>query len=509
MIASLVTGVTLARREARLAERRFAQVREVANTFLFQLYDQVTPLPGSTAVRASIVETARKYLDGLSAEAQGDTQLTLELAAAYVKLGDVQGRTGTSNLGQLDDARRSYQRAIDLYTGLPVTAASSEALRRRLAAVLLAYARLEYNAYHEDVAGAFTRRMLDLLPDRGGEPATRMMRALGIRSMADTLLRQGRTRDGLAALDSTRRILLDLQNSHYDDARVSGEIAATRERLARARVSAGDLDGAASDFLALLRDTPACADDSPSSAACRTLAVRLVWTGDVYAAVDRPNLHDPVKAASLYARAVQIREGLVGLDDRDRQARFDLAASYGKLGDAIWESDPKRALALYDRALETAKALASKEQLEILKDSYLEAISRPLMQLHRFDEARSALREALARATTDATSQYEDRLSEAFVKTMWCRLLRAEGKAVEARQTVDQVIHDVRALQSGHPDSLETITYLSDAYRLLASLTSGAERQEAFRQSAAAWHAWPATVFTRREEQADLEAAGR
>ena len=68
-------------------QRRFAQVRELANTFLFQFYDQVTPLAGSTAVRASIVETARKYLDGLSKEAGSDRDLILELAQAYQRLG--------------------------------------------------------------------------------------------------------------------------------------------------------------------------------------------------------------------------------------------------------------------------------------------------------------------------------------------------------------------------------------------------------------------------------------
>jgi eukaryotic-like serine/threonine-protein kinase len=507
--AALAIGVALALREAHIAERRFAQVRELSNTFLFQFYDQVTPLPGSTAVRASIVETARRYLDGLSQDARGDKALTLELAAAYGRLGDVQGRTGSASLGQLDDARHSYQRAIDLYTGLPVTAASSEDWRRRFAAVLLAYARLEYNAYHENVAETFTRRMLDVLPDRTGEPATRMLRALGVRGLGDVLLRQGHTADALASLESARRTLIDLQASHYNDARLSDEIAITRERLARARVYAGDLDGAAADLQALLRDTPPCPAENPSSPQCRTLAVRLLWTGDVYAAVDRPNLHDPARAASLYEEAVHIRERQAALDDHDRQARFDLAASYGKLGDAVWPSDPKRALNLYDRALGTAKTLASKEQLEILRDSYLQAISRPLADLHRFEEARSALSEVLERGKTDATSQYEDRLSELFAKTMWCRLLRAEGRPDEARPVLDQIIRDLRILQASHPDSLEAMAYLSDAYRLLASITSGAERRDALLKSAAAWHSWPATSFTRREEQHDLAAAGK
>jgi tetratricopeptide (TPR) repeat protein len=229
--------------------------------------------------------------------------------------------------------------------------------------------------------------------------------------------------------------------------------------------------------------------------------------GDVYAAVDRPNLHEPTKAAPFYEHAVRIRERQAALDDHDRQVRFDLAASYGKLGDAVWESDPTRALKLYDRALGTATTLASKEQLEILKDSYLQAISRPLIELGRLAEARRALREVLERGKTDAASQYEDRLSEAFVKAMWCRLLRAEGKISEARQALDQIIQDVGVLHASHPDNMGAVAQLSDAYRLLASITFGAERRDAFQKSAAAWRAWPATSFSRREEQQDLDAA--
>ena len=70
-------------------------------------------------MRASIVETARKYLDGLAKEAGNDKGLVVELAQAYERLGTVQGRTGQASLGQVEQARASFQRAIDLYGRLP------------------------------------------------------------------------------------------------------------------------------------------------------------------------------------------------------------------------------------------------------------------------------------------------------------------------------------------------------------------------------------------------------
>jgi len=48
----------------------------------------------------------------------------------------------------------------------------------------------------------------------------------------------------------------------------------------------------------------------------------------------------------LYERAARIAERLAAVGANDRQARFDVAARYGKLGDVVWKSDPRRALEL-------------------------------------------------------------------------------------------------------------------------------------------------------------------
>jgi hypothetical protein len=40
-------------------------------------------------------------------------------------------------------------------------------------------------------------------------------------------------------------------------------------------------------------------------------------------------------------------------------------------------------------------------------------------------------------------------------------------------------------------------------------MTSGKERRDALLKSAAAWHAWPATSYTKREEEKDLLAANK
>lgn len=508
--ALLLGGITISTIEARRAQRRFGQVRELANNFLFQFYDQVTPLPGSTAVRASIVETARKYLDGLAGEAGNDKGLLFELAQAYQRLGEVQGSQGKASLGQVEEARRSFQRSLDLYARLPVNRVSPAEWRRNAARMLLTWAQMEYAQAHSGAAEALARRAMPLVEGGPSDDQTRLVQVLAERRLAEIRLRSGGPYEAVALLDSAKKILLDLQASGKGGRDLADQIATTRDELARARVRVGDLDEALSSFQELIQSSEPCDENAPPRQPCRSLAVRLSWAADVYGAVDRPNLGQPDKAVPLYQQSIRILERLAAQDAQDRKTRFDLAARYGKLGDVLWRADPQRALELYARALTTTEALVSKEQASLLRDSYLNAISRPLIQLGRKTEARRALTELLRQGSVvSAPQDYEDRLDNLAIRTLWARLLAAEGKREEAQHVLDELIQSGEALRSSHPNDLTAVFVLANCYRELAGITTGEKRRRALLQSAAGWHSWPATSFTRREEQRDLAAASR
>jgi len=509
VVAALAVGLGTSLHEARIAERRFAQVRELANTFLFQFYDQVTPLQGSTAVRASIVETARKYLDGLANDAGNDQGLILELAQAYERLGGVQFNSLGANLGQWEGARQSYHRALDLYARLPVTRQAPPDLRRKYANALLRLVSLEFNANHEDVAERSARQALSLLEDQNPDAATRRLRAICERAFADVRRKEGHAAEAVPLMESSLRTLLESRSPGNADPNLTRQIDLTQMYLAKARALTGDLDGALNDYTALLQRSAPCDEQGPPGPACGALWARLEWTADLYAGLDQPNLNEPAKAAALLQQSIHIEERIAALDKNDRGARFDLANCYGKLGDAVWKTDPKRALRLYDQALSIAKALASKEQLDRLRDSYLMSISRPLIQLGRTAEARKALTEELQRSETDDHSLYPDRLGEVAVRAILPDLLIAEGKRAEARQALAELIRDTEALRASHREDLTPTFYLSQQCRSLASMTVGQERREALLRSAAAWHSWPATSYTRRQEQQDLVEANR
>lgn len=110
MIASL-REARIARLERARAERRFNDVRALADSLVFDVNDAIKDLPGSTSARELVVSKALTYLDILAQEANGDLSLQRELATAYERVGEVQGSSDNSNLGNTAGALASLKKA--------------------------------------------------------------------------------------------------------------------------------------------------------------------------------------------------------------------------------------------------------------------------------------------------------------------------------------------------------------------------------------------------------------
>jgi serine/threonine protein kinase len=111
---TLVIGLVITVQQARIAQRRFNDVRSLANSLIFDVHDSIKDLPGSTPARKMIVDRALQYLNVLARESNGDMGLQRELAAAYERVGAVQGDYTENNLGDSQGSLASYQKALEI-----------------------------------------------------------------------------------------------------------------------------------------------------------------------------------------------------------------------------------------------------------------------------------------------------------------------------------------------------------------------------------------------------------
>ena len=115
------------------AERRFNDVRQLSNALLTDIAPKIERLQGATEARQALVVQSLKYLDSLAQEAEGDLVLQAELAAAYEKIGDLQGNPANPNFVDTEAAIKSYEKAQAIRLKLLARNPSDFEQRRSLA----------------------------------------------------------------------------------------------------------------------------------------------------------------------------------------------------------------------------------------------------------------------------------------------------------------------------------------------------------------------------------------
>ena len=107
------------------AEQRFNDVRKLANAVVFDYHDKIENLSGSTEVRGLMLKDSLRYLDSLAQESSGDAGLSGEIGAAYLKIGDAQGKPFAANAGDTGGALESYRKAEQVFLKLMQTDAEN------------------------------------------------------------------------------------------------------------------------------------------------------------------------------------------------------------------------------------------------------------------------------------------------------------------------------------------------------------------------------------------------
>ena len=348
IFAALLAGVIVSTYQARLANQRLQQVRSLANAFVFDVHDAVKDLPGSTKARALIVQTGLKYLDGLAATAHGDPQLEAELAAAYLKVGDVQGDATMSNLGDIAKAEVNFEKARLLLSDVvkrdPANypARSNQVLaaqrvghaqyaRRNLGPALASYQeaeRLGDTLLREHPDDAARRLLVQVY--QGMALAYRDMgnpkQAIAVGEKALPLLQNGGAADGA---DKERDLLLASVLSGIGTCRA--QIGQLKEGLAALRRSAALMES-------LTRKEPRHTDYQ------RQLLLTWGHIGDMLGNRDLPNLGDTPGAMAAFRKVCDVARKLHEDDPSDARALADYGIALSRLATTIPADQPEQKL---------------------------------------------------------------------------------------------------------------------------------------------------------------------
>jgi hypothetical protein len=89
-VAGLSAGALVANRQRASAQRRFSEVRQLADVFLFKFERSIRDVPSTLDARNLIASTGQRYLQQLATESRYDPMLDREIADSYERLADIQ-----------------------------------------------------------------------------------------------------------------------------------------------------------------------------------------------------------------------------------------------------------------------------------------------------------------------------------------------------------------------------------------------------------------------------------
>ena len=459
------------------AERRFREVHQFANTVLFDYQEGIRKLAGSLPMQQRLVGDALRYLESLAREAGDDAALLADLAAAYVKVGDLQGNPYGPNIGDLDGAGRSYSIAADLLARIP-SAASPDDLALLGAKLQSRRAELQYQAGQLEPAKQAFARALDgfaaLPAERRNRPEVVIEHANVLDHYGDLL---GRESSGS---------LLEVKASR----RAHQEARALREAALKAHPDDAGLRFGR--YQSELREGEYWIGQNDMAQAATALAAALKTISDLVAA-DPDDSFYRYEQALVHSRLVPVHEAMGRLDASVAAALQALATTEAMLArdpgnDMLWQAVSAscgwaaRQLLKAGRAEEAAPVVA--RQIEVNRWWRDASPDNPEARLalslayRRQGELREAIgdfrgaiashREAMA-MQADLVGQSPDfALSHALSRMHLGRNQAAAGEVAAGRASLRAAGEALAVLAAAHPEAVRFRDYLAEARAQLA-----------------------------------------
>jgi tetratricopeptide (TPR) repeat protein len=339
VILSLSAGLGFTLAAQRRTNRRFAQVRQLANRFLFDFHDAIANTPGTLKAREMVVSTALQYLNSLSADAAGDPALQWELAVAYGKVAKAQGYPSGPSLGRVTDAIVSYEKAFQLARPLArqnrLDAHQKEILMNMLVEAEFAY----FNVTRFDDAVSVAREAVQV-----SAALTAPMQRMALNQLSTALAKKG---DLLGALEARERTLPIMREVTGRDPSVSNKngLAGTLSNLGYFKDRLTRFDDALADereALSLLRSMEGQQKDI--AAQQHRLLTAYFYIGLIEGAGDRPSMGNARAAQHDFEQGLKEIGVLIDADSHDYASRSEAGNTHLEIAYALLETAPEEAL---------------------------------------------------------------------------------------------------------------------------------------------------------------------
>ena len=475
MIASLSVGLYVANRERAMAQRRFEQVRQLANRVL-ALDDVIRFMPGSTKARSEIVAMSQQYLEGLSAEMRASPDLMLESAQSYFALAQVQGAPNRANLGQYPKAAANLQKADQLLANVLERSPSDRkalSLAINIAEFRMLLAR-DNERHEETLAQARKAAMqMDALLNLGHVTPDELKSAFRVfNNVALEFKNQHRYAD---AVRYARRAVTVSESVLSPEVNPSNPLSILADSLR----FMGDLQGAQ----AAIEEARRIAEtfDSQETRG-RTLLFNVLWReGTILGQDGNINLGRPAEAIQALQRAFDLMEDWAQKDPYDSRSRSLQGQAARELGLILAHTDPVRALAVYDHALLRLRQIkdnshARRDEARILAySSYvLRWLRHPSEATDRLDAALRLLGQ-----TNDYPASRIDPEDEVYaVVRARGDDLAETGQLQQAAAVLQELLENVQAYGPDLENDLRDATKVSRLFETLSALDRRLGRSE-------------------------------
>jgi non-specific serine/threonine protein kinase/serine/threonine-protein kinase len=445
-VITTVREARIADRNAKEAEKRFNEVRKLANSLIFEVHDSIKDLPGANKSRKVILERAVEYLDSLAKESASEPDLVRELATAYERIGALQGDPMDPNLGEIKAAQGNFIKSIELREALARTNPHNSKDQIELAVAYLDYSDFQTGVLANPAVGLDYCNKAVAILDREADKDEKNHRVLAQSTRAYTSL--GFIQIGNGAVGST------------------GDVAAGVTALKKAL----ELDQRAIKL-------------SPSdSQVVGQEFVIYILLGDAML-----KLGEPVAAENYYRSSI---EGMNALPDKDTNIRTagNLVVLDGKMADVFLREDKiSDAVIWYRKAHDGANRLIARDPadqpLEHLVITSSGQLGHALMESGQMDAGLEYMHKAFNAAAQSPSQTPLEKIFQGILFTWF-------GEAAERKGRLTDAVQEYRKSQAmlasardaGANDLRSQVYYTSATDRLAAALLKLGNVQEASSQ---------------------------